>query len=266
LKEVENQNPDCLVITGDITSLATEEEFSLAMETLKPVLQKFKDRVLLLPGNHDVLTQDAVRDKLFEKAFSNIVNHSLSEYPIEVRFNNIRLIGLNPCVPNRLLSTGTYPQNQLDKLKQLLSKPSELCTVLASHYPILDHKDQLYHQVDAYHSASNGQSLVDVLNGAECKPSLFIHGHIHKGYITKLSFSKGIEMIHANPGSSGFTHLKIGENIKSYAAYNIYALDSVSKPLNGSSNSEDKCEHHVKIERFVHNGNEFVKGQYAAAT
>ena len=43
---------DHLVISGDLTQLSLEREFSLARETLAPLL-KDPERVTIIPGNHD---------------------------------------------------------------------------------------------------------------------------------------------------------------------------------------------------------------------
>ena len=52
VKRIQNMEWDHLVISGDITQLSLEREFSLARETLDPLLIK-SDRVTIIPGNHD---------------------------------------------------------------------------------------------------------------------------------------------------------------------------------------------------------------------
>ena len=58
-------NWDYLVITGDLTSLATKSEFQIADTKLAPLIKK--GSVIIIPGNHDYYTPKALASDLFDK-------------------------------------------------------------------------------------------------------------------------------------------------------------------------------------------------------
>ena len=59
---------DHLVISGDITQLSLEKEFSLAREILDPLLIQ-SERVTVIPGNHDRYINQYDGTDLFSKYF-----------------------------------------------------------------------------------------------------------------------------------------------------------------------------------------------------
>ena len=65
IKEMEWDN---LVISGDITQLSLEKEFSMAREILDPLLQQ-NDRVTVIPGNHDRYVNQQQGKDLLSKYF-----------------------------------------------------------------------------------------------------------------------------------------------------------------------------------------------------
>ena len=68
VKKIQKMEWDHLVISGDITQLSLEREFSLARKVLDPLLIK-KDRVTVIPGNHDRYVNELSGKDLFTKYF-----------------------------------------------------------------------------------------------------------------------------------------------------------------------------------------------------
>ncbi|HEU5117451.1 MAG TPA: metallophosphoesterase, partial [Isosphaeraceae bacterium] len=65
VERVRSREPDHLLITGDLTTTALEVEFREARRALEPLLSD-RERVTILPGNHDRYTSGSVRRRLFE--------------------------------------------------------------------------------------------------------------------------------------------------------------------------------------------------------
>jgi len=72
VREIVRQRPDVVVLSGDLTCLALEEEFLLARQELQPLLECSPQHgvpaghafpTLIIPGNHDAYTDESVLDK-----------------------------------------------------------------------------------------------------------------------------------------------------------------------------------------------------------
>jgi predicted phosphodiesterase len=76
-------------------------------------------------------------------------------------------------------------QQQLHALRLLLNdkdiKSQHDHLVVCTHYPVI-YQQKLYSSHSSNHSMENDGELLDVLLSGAWKPSLVLHGHIHKGY------------------------------------------------------------------------------------
>ncbi len=70
---------DQVVITGDVSNLALENEFELVRTFLAEDLGLPADRVSLVPGNHDAYTGGAHRSRRFARAFAAYLYSDLPE-------------------------------------------------------------------------------------------------------------------------------------------------------------------------------------------
>ena len=69
LEHLRSQNPDVVVITGDLSSTALDDEFVAAREELRRVLGDLP--VFLIPGNHDVYTPEVAEREPIREHFSS---------------------------------------------------------------------------------------------------------------------------------------------------------------------------------------------------
>ena len=60
IADLQAQEPDHLIVSGDVTNLAFEAEFRLVRETLER-LSLPSERVTVVPGNHDYYTQQSAK-------------------------------------------------------------------------------------------------------------------------------------------------------------------------------------------------------------
>src|SRR4051812_15584053 len=60
-KEITRAKVDHVVITGDLTNLALEQEFEAVKQLLEDDLHLDAEHVTVVPGNHDLYTRGALR-------------------------------------------------------------------------------------------------------------------------------------------------------------------------------------------------------------
>jgi len=277
INEVHRHQPDHVIITGDLTTIATEEEFQLAQQTLKPLLTKQSQPSLalahspspssssssnsfisyLIRGNHDVYTKTSASMKLFEKYFGDFRCKTAELMKIAP---GLSIFALDPCQPTSLGSNGNYSEKQLQSLESTLAaaaSPQSLILLL-THYPILDRSGRDYQSVYPWHGASNNKKLIEILRNNFHPNLLALHGHDHHGYHTKFKQNENDDKSQSfpiyNPGSSGRSF----QSNKRAAAYNLYTVEK----LNDGENISQSNSAHVHVmngwsvtcERFLHTG------------
>ena len=192
--------PDLVLVTGDLTATALPSEFDLAREQLGPVLERFP--TFVIPGNHDVYTPGAQRDRRIQALFSDWMG--LDEHGVgRLDVGNVTCIGLDPNRPTFLVASGELPQAQLDRLREVLANPElkDRQVVLCIHYPLLDRRGEVYD--GNKHGLLNARALIEVLREAPKRPDLIVHGHEHHGFAVDLDVGDAQIPIR-NCGSSGY--------------------------------------------------------------
>lgn len=218
---------DHVVITGDLTNLALESEFELAVRVLEEDLRIDPSRVSLVPGNHDLYTRGALVSRRFERYFDRWLRSDLPEIQADVsgaRFPVVRLRGpaaivsLSSAVPRPpLIAAGELGRAQLDALGRVLAHPevSARTLVLALHHPAVHPWSRLKHHVEGLRDAAGLLSLLrDVSRG------LVLHGHLHRRIQRKITTSAG-SLLHIGATSASLHH----ESADRMAGYNVYEMD-----------------------------------------
>ncbi len=164
---------DHVVITGDLTTLATPEEFHLARRVLGGILGD-PARTTVLPGNHDRYTRMATRLRLFERTFSAFA--PAVEYPwVRALGSDTYLMGLDPTRPG-LTAQGVLPAAQLARARVLAAAiPPSARLIVACHYPVLapeEHAREL-----ASKALRRAGGVIEWLRGLG--RHLYLCGHVH---------------------------------------------------------------------------------------
>ena len=115
---------DHVVITGDVSNLALENEFELVRAFLADDLGLPADRVSLVPGNHDVYTGGAHRSRRFARTFAAYLGSDLADltppgevFPFVHLRGPVAIIGLSTALPRPpLVASGEIGRAQLDAL------------------------------------------------------------------------------------------------------------------------------------------------------
>lgn len=236
--------PDLVIVTGDLTAQALPEEFAKAKRFLTPVLEAIP--TFIIPGNHDVYTATAAREKRICRYFGDwmgLCDHGLPHLTV----GDTLVAGLDPTRPG-VLSSGLLPIDQLEQLEHLLAseEAQRHFVFLAIHYPLLDRYGHVYDNVN--HGLVNAQNVIDVLRRSPHPVGAILHGHVHHGFTVDLSLDRKRRVPLFNPGSSGYAYLP---HERRAAAMNLYTV------------SADRLE---KVERFLYDGAVFTPepgGAYA---
>jgi len=248
--------PDLVLFSGDLTSQSLASEFQLAREILDPILSKFP--TLMIPGNHDAYTREAISAKRMFHYFGNWMrNVNVDDVGLWMKEDadvNVGVVMLNPCRPTLVTSSGRYPRKQLVALRRVLNS-TELDAkfiIAMTHYPIVHASGALYSTIAYTHSAVNDGELVATFQSSKNKPDLILHGHIHKGFSATLAVGERCIPIY-NPGAAGQT-FSLGDGNswlhrkKRCSAFNLYHVTSTAVRPNSYATS---------VTRFIHNGTTF---------
>lgn len=237
--------PDLVLLTGDLTAQALPGEFEKAREALDPVLQRFP--TFIIPGNHDVYTLGARRDRRIHTWFADWMGLDGEDPVGRLDVGDITCLGLDPNRPTWLGASGLVPPEQLVSLERTLADPAlrDRLVILCLHYPVLDRRGEVYDGRN--HGLLNARELIEVLDRAPVKPALMVHGHEHHGFHVELPLSGGAVPIY-NSGSSGYAFMPTS---KRAAAMNVYQVQGARL---------------VGVERYLYDGETFAPepgGAYA---
>lgn len=179
------QKVDHLIVSGDLTGYALEEEFDAARAALGDWAAD-PQRCTVIPGNHDTYTPGALTAKRFERRFGHLLTSAWPEharegvFPFVHLFDEAAVVGLLsarvPFVPG--CSFGVIGQRQLDGLDAVLADPrlgQRAVLVVVHHAPL----NPLGRPDTPLHGLVDARALLERLPGPR---HAVLHGHIHRRY------------------------------------------------------------------------------------
>lgn len=118
-----NPQPDCVLLTGDVTDCGLDEEYAIAAE----LLSRLPFPTYAVPGNHD-------RREAFRRAFGP-VGYLPAEGPLNFTAwcGAARIVGLDSLVPGA--SHGALSPDTLDWLNATLLDHPDVPTLVMLHHP-----------------------------------------------------------------------------------------------------------------------------------
>ncbi len=185
-REIAKTRVDHVAITGDVTNLALEPEFAAARAILEGELHLGPRDISLVPGNHDLYTRGALKEKRFGQFFADYthcdtgagVDIGAGHFPYVKLRGPCAIIGLSSAVPRLpFVAAGVLGGPQLDALSRALEHPEvkRRTPVILLHHPPLGPQSKTKMMTEGLHDAAEFQRRVrDVPRG------LVLHGHLHK--------------------------------------------------------------------------------------
>jgi 3',5'-cyclic AMP phosphodiesterase CpdA len=226
-REIERSSVDHVVITGDVTNLALEQEFEAVLAMLDEHLRIDPHHVTVVPGNHDLYTRGAQRSRRFSTYFEKYLRSDLPEFAVDVGvglFPIVKLrgpaafIGLSSAVPQPpLVAAGKVGRAQLEALDRVLEHPEvkKRTPILALHHPAHNPPSRLKAMMEGLHDATALLKRLDHL-----PRGLLLHGHLH----TRLHRRHGTR--HGHIDAIGATSASLHHELPAkMAGFNVYSLD-----------------------------------------
>lgn len=193
VSEIAKADADAVVFTGDMTTASLLGEFEAAAELLSPLLEKWGERFVILPGNHDRYTPYTVSQKFYECLFADhgpVTRTDVGDHWSIVAFDASR--------PYMVRSNGVITLALAAHLAQTLREVADagrMC-VLAGHFPY-DHPRGCGEGLQ--HRLLGSQRLIEVIN--DFKPPVYLHGHKHVRWVHRSQ--KTPDTVCVNSGSAG---------------------------------------------------------------
>ena len=215
------EEPDHIVITGDLSNLALESEFERVFQLIK--LLGGYSKLSVVPGNHDYYTTQAADNRRFEKFFSPFMfrrefsDLDVDVYPYTKQVGELYLVGVNSAtrtVPP--LSYGTIGDRQLELIDKRLGAPERQghLTCLFLHHAL--------HTRDFVKEATSGllnrDRLLDLIQ--RHRVDLVLYGHDHVGRTWKQA-NRGHSTLFVCCGSS----TRLTDNPSTMARYRLITVD-----------------------------------------
>lgn len=125
LKQIDNENPDLIVISGDLTTQGYVNEYndaSIFLDELKSITETH-----VIPGNHDARNVGLLH---FEKQIGK------RKFLHMDKDGGFAIVGLDSSEPD--INDGQIGVDQLEWLKYELNKiPSDMCKIITFHHHLL---------------------------------------------------------------------------------------------------------------------------------
>ncbi len=225
VEDLNAQQIDHLICTGDVTNLALPGEFRFARERFDR-LRLGTRGVTVLPGNHDAYIQEGTRH--FAEVFGDYATADdgwawpttgeptlADRWPIVRVRDGVALIGLSTSLQTPWFTAyGRCGATQLARLRSALADPrlAGLCRVVAIHHPPAGKK-----AASAIRGLKDREDFAAVLR--DCGAELVIHGHEHRNMLELLDGPSGTIEVLGVP--SGTYEAKDPERTARYRIFDI---------------------------------------------
>jgi len=251
-REIRSRKVDHVVITGDLTNLALEPEFQLAHEILEHEMGLAPEEISIVPGNHDLYTQGALRSRRFTSFFSKYtkcdidvaVDIGVGHFPYVKLRGPAALIGISSAVPRPpLMASGVIGTDQLGAIERALAHPEvkKRTPVFILHHPVHNPPSRLK-------AFMNGLADADALTRcfADLSRGLLLHGHLHRR-IQRIVPTKSGAILSVGATSASLHH----EDAHKMAGFNTYDIDDRSGAItNLEAHVLDASNDTFRIERI----------------
>jgi 3',5'-cyclic AMP phosphodiesterase CpdA len=239
--DLEDRQPDHMVVTGDLTNLALPAEFDRAIDWLSEL--GAPGDVSIIPGNHDAYIEAPWSQSFGRLAAYMAQNHGelkpeAASFPYVRKVGRVAIVGVSSAIPTRWFSAaGEIGEDQLARLRVMLNELGEegfFRTVMV-HHPPIEGSARVRKQL------RDGKGFRAVIS--EVGAELVLHGHNHRYDYGKVRTPLGQAPVIGVPSASAWPR----HGLKP-AAYHIYRISSTP---GGWSIRMDVRRFDRKTQRFV---------------
>lgn len=176
--DINAQNPDLVVASGDFTQVGSKEEFEQARE----FLDRLHAPVFAVPGNHDVPAVNIIRRFLDPYGlYRRYISRDLEPF---LEMDGVVLVGMRTSRRARLewnWGHGTISRGQLDDLDERFARASpNAVRVIVAHHPLLFPTQPMLQKTKRVKRADEALAIF-----ASLGVRLVLSGHFHLSYVRK---------------------------------------------------------------------------------
>lgn len=168
--EIKQNNPDLIVISGDLTQRAKNSQFCAA----KKFVDSLNRKIICVPGNHDISLYNPIERFLYP--FSKYKKWISPDLCVSYMHDNIAMLGINSVTPYKPMS-GYVTKSQLKLIVDFFTSQSnnKIKIVIMHHNLISSERHKII---------NDSEKLIDVF--CKCKVNLVLSGHIHAAHVELL--------------------------------------------------------------------------------
>ncbi|MBW4025036.1 MAG: metallophosphoesterase [Proteobacteria bacterium] len=178
LRELNDDPPDLVAVSGDLTQRASIAEFRAAKAFLDALLAPW----LAVPGNHDISTYNLI--ERFTDPYRRWRHEISSETAPVWRNDKVAVFGLNTARRMALhwdFSRGRVTERRLVRLlADLDAVPAQLTRVVVMHHPLIEPEG-----APPLHSTGGAKRALKMFSAH--RVALVLAGHLHRGYVRATS-------------------------------------------------------------------------------
>jgi 3',5'-cyclic AMP phosphodiesterase CpdA len=219
LEDVDAQQVDHAVCTGDLTAISLREEFAGCAALFGHRLLD-ASQLTVLPGNHDRYVQEAVTGRFFEEHFANVATGDVGSYPhAKEILPGVTLVALDVARPTPIThSSGLCGDEKRARLQEMLTDASlkDRWVILALHYGLLRRHGERDRPT---HGIRDDVELTTMLDLPEVHLDLVVHGHMHGSFSVRTQRRQ----VYCAGSATDLAHPDAG--------YNIYTVDTQARTV-----------------------------------
>jgi 3',5'-cyclic AMP phosphodiesterase CpdA len=168
-------DPELIVISGDFTQRAKEEEFIEA----KKFIEDLKKPLFVVPGNHDIPLYNIYRR--FRSPFKKYLKFISSDLSPYYQDKDIAILGINS-VRRFTISSGRISKKQIKEAESRLEKlDDKILKIIVCHHPF-----DLPIKKDTHHKHTHkvvARSKLVIKKFSKYKVDVFLSGHLHLQHV-----------------------------------------------------------------------------------
>ena len=186
------EEANAVFFTGDLTQTSLSSEFELCRQFMQPLFDKWGERFIALPGNHDRYTPKAAAKRLFEKLF--LQSERDNPFLFELS-DQLSVVGIDCGCPRPISCRGRFPKEQAQKVEEMLDAEADRgrAVIVLCHYPAIYPPKE----IARWSRQLDGERRLREI-GARKPIIAFLNGHCHRRWALRLN-----DVIHLNSGSAG---------------------------------------------------------------